>query len=95
MFVRLTYFSLTPERVDEIKKVYHEEVAEVIRQQPGIKNVMLLEPVQHSDEFISCSVWENESYVKAFESSDAYPSALGKIKAAATTSPYQKYYNLE
>ena len=56
MFVRLTHFSLPPERTAEIIKVYHEEIAPVIHEQPGIIDVMLLEPVQSEDEFISCTV---------------------------------------
>lgn len=95
MFVRLTYFSLEPEKIEEMKKVYYDEVAPVIRQQPGIKDVMLLDPVQKSDDFISCSIWESESDIKAFESSEAYPSAIGKIKAAAAKAPSQKYYNID
>jgi heme-degrading monooxygenase HmoA len=51
VFVRLTHFSLEPGKAEEIKNVYHEEVAPVIHQQPGIIDVMLLEPVE-GEEFI-------------------------------------------
>ena len=95
MFVRLTYFSLAPERAKEITKLYHEEVAPVIHGQPGVIDVKLFEPVQSDDEFISCTIWERESDTKAFETSEVYPKLFGKIKAATSKPPHQKYYNLE
>ncbi len=70
MFVRLTHFTLPPEKVNEIKKVYYEDIAPVIKQQAGIVNVLLLEPLEDSDEFISCTIWNSESDTKAFESGD-------------------------
>ncbi|MEO5999696.1 MAG: antibiotic biosynthesis monooxygenase [Chitinophagaceae bacterium] len=95
MFVRLTYFSLAPDITAETKKVYYNEIAPVIQKQPGIVEVMLLEPVNSDDEFISCTVWKSEADTKAFESSSIYNEVFGKIKAATIKSPYQKYYNVE
>jgi heme-degrading monooxygenase HmoA len=94
MFVRLTHFSLAPEKAAEIKNVYHEEVAPVIHQQPGIIDVMLLEPAE-GDEFISCTIWNSEADIKAFESSPSYPDVFGRIRAAAAKPPMQKYYNVK
>lgn len=95
MFVRLTYFNLPSTKAEEITKVYYDEVAPVIHEQPGIVDVMLFEPVQSDDEFISCTIWEKEADTRTFEASDAYPKVFGKIKAATTKPPQQKYYNLK
>lgn len=94
MFVRLTYFSIPPERAEDLKKIYYDDVAPVIRQQMGIIDVMLMVPGHSDDEYISCSIWKNDEYTKTFEESDAYPEVFNKIKAMTIGAPHQKYYTI-
>ena len=68
------------------------EVAPVIRMQKGNKQVLLLEPAEGSDEFISFSLWESEADIKAFESSAEYPAVIGRLKEIVSKPPVQKYY---
>ena len=67
MFLRFTYLSFQRENAAKAKEIYMTEVAPVIRKQKGNKQVLLLEPAEGSDEFISFSLWEAESDIKAFE----------------------------
>ena len=92
MFVRLTYFLLNPDKTEEGKRIYNEEIAPVIRQQPGNENAMLLEPLNKDDEFISCTIWKSQADTSAFESSAIYREVFGKIKVVTATPPQQKYY---
>jgi heme-degrading monooxygenase HmoA len=92
MFLRFTYLYFSPEKASEAKSVYITEVAPEIRKQKGNKQVLLLEPAEGSDEFISFSLWETEADIKAFEASAAYPAVIGKIKGLSSKSPVQKYY---
>ncbi|MEJ7739811.1 MAG: antibiotic biosynthesis monooxygenase [Chitinophagaceae bacterium] len=94
MYVRLTYFNIPPEKADDLKTVYYDDVAPVIRQQMGIIDVMLLVPGHSDDEYISCTIWKNDEYIKDFEKSDAYPDVFEKIKAMAVGAPKQKYYQI-
>ena len=95
MFVRLTHFNIPEDQIDSIKTIYYSEIAPVISQQPGLVNVFLLEPLEVGDDFISCSIWHNETDTRAFESSASYPEVFAKIKAIATKPPMQKYYMAE
>ncbi len=92
MFLRFTYLYFSPEKAAAAKEVYLKEVAPAIRKQKGSKQVLLLEPAEGSDEFISSSLWESEADIKAFETSAAYPAIIGRIKEMTSKQPVQKYY---
>ena len=92
MYLRFTYLYFSPEKATEAKTTYMNEVAPVIRKQKGNKQVLLLEPAEGSDEFISFSLWESEADIKAFEESAAYPAVIGKVKEMSSKPPVQKYY---
>ncbi len=92
MFLRFTYLSFPPEKTDKAKEIYMTEVAPVIRKQKGNRQVLLLEPAEGSEEFISFSLWEAESDIKAFEEGTEYPAVIGRIKEIVSKPPVQKYY---
>ncbi|MDB5223126.1 MAG: Antibiotic biosynthesis monooxygenase [Chitinophagaceae bacterium] len=80
MVVRLTRFSVSPDKAQEAKNVYQQEVVLEVKKQKGNTNVMLLEPADGSDEFISITGWENKADAEAYESSGKYKELVGKIK---------------
>lgn len=92
MFLRFTYLYFDAEKQSEAKAVYNNEVAPAIRKQKGNKEVLLLEPTDGSNEFISYSLWEDESDIKAFEESNEYPPVIARIKELVSRPPVQKYY---
>ena len=93
MVVRLTYFSLLPENVEEAKKIYEQEVIPEVKKQKGNTNVMLLEPTDGSKEYISVTVWDDKSDAEAYESGGKYKELLAKIKGMITDHPVLKTYN--
>ena len=92
MFLRLTYLYFSSEKSAAAKDIYMTEIAPAIRNQKGNKQVLLLEPADGSDEFISYSLWENESDIRKFEANPDYPAIIGRIKEMASKPPLQKYY---
>lgn len=92
MYLRFTYLYFPEDKLAEAKHIYLNEVAPVIRQQPGNQQVLLLEPAEEEAAFISFSLWETEADIKAFETSNAYPSVFGRMKELAIRAPEQKYY---
>ena len=83
MKVRFTHLRFSPEKVAEAKRVYTQEIAPVIRSHQGSKEVMFLEPEGGGDQYISCTVWESEQDLKAFESSPEYGKVIAKIRELA------------
>jgi heme-degrading monooxygenase HmoA len=55
---------------------------------------LLLEPADGSNEFISYSLWEEESDIKEFEASPDYPPVIARIKEMVSKPPLQKYYTV-
>jgi heme-degrading monooxygenase HmoA len=93
MVVRLTRFSLSPEKAAEAKRIYQQEVVPEIKKQKGNTNVMLLEPTDGSNEYISVTVWEDKSDAEAYESSGKYKQMVDKIKGLITDQPILRTYN--
>lgn len=93
-WVRLTYFQLQPEKIDETKKVYYEEIIPVVRAQWGNVDIFLLEPVESEDDFISCTMWESQADGDIYEASGLYEEALGKIEHAFAKSAILKSYEV-
>ena len=91
MKVRFTHLTFSPEKAAEAKRVYTTEIAPVIRSHPGNKDAMFLEPEADGQPYISCTVWENEQDLKAFEGSAEYVEVIGKIRELAEKVE-QKYY---
>jgi heme-degrading monooxygenase HmoA len=69
-------------------------VAPVIRRQPGNQQVLLLEPANGSDAFISFSLWDDEAAIKAFEANTEYQMVIARIKEIVAQPPVQAYYTV-
>ncbi len=93
MVVRLTHFNVSTDDTDEVKKIYNQDVVPEVKKQKGNTNVMLLEPVDGSGEFISVTVWESKADAEAYESSGKYKELVAKIKGKFTGQPILKSYN--
>ena len=78
-WVRLTYLKIQPEKAEEMKKIYHEELIPTAKAQWGNVDVFLLEPVEGEDEYVSCTVWESQADSEIYESSGLYGEQLATI----------------
>jgi len=94
MFARFTYLYFSPEKLAEAKSIYETEIAPVISKQKGNKQALLLEPADDSNEYISYSLWEDESDLKEFEASSDYPPVIARVKEIVSKPPVQKYYHV-
>ncbi|MBD0289117.1 MAG: antibiotic biosynthesis monooxygenase, partial [Flavisolibacter sp.] len=82
-----------PENKDELKRIYTEEVVPVVRQQKGNLNIMLLEPTNMTDSYISVTEWENKADGDAYESSGTYRRLVDKVKDMVAKPPELKTYD--
>ncbi len=93
MVVRLTHFKVSANDTDEVKKVYNLDVLPEVKKQKGNTNVMLLEPMDGSGEFISLTAWDNKINAEAYESSGKYKELVAKINGKFEGKPVLKIYN--
>ena len=71
MWVRLTFIKIQPDKVDEVRKIYYNEMVPTIKAQKGNVDIYLMEPVGEDEEFISLTSWDSK------ENGDSYD--LSKI----------------
>lgn len=95
MLVRLTYCKFAPDSIDEVRKIYNEEIAPVARRQPGNVGIRIMEPVDKADDFISISEWATQADVDAYENSGLYKTLVNKLADFWVKSPVLKTYHVE
>lgn len=94
MIARLTFFSANPRDVEELKKIYLEQIVPVIRNQKGNLGSWLLEPTNQADQFISLTEWISTADADAYESSGTYKELVDKVKNKFNGEPSLKIYNI-
>jgi len=80
MIARLTSISIHPKDVDQVRKIYYDQLVPVIKKQRGNVGVWLLEPTNEKDDFISLTEWISKADAEAYESSGTYKELVGKVK---------------
>ena len=94
MIVRLTRFNVAAAQAEEAKRIYRQEVISAVKKQTGNEDVMLLEPTDGSDEFISVTTWKTQADADAYESSGTYRQLVDKLKGLFSGKPDLKTYNV-
>lgn len=79
MVVRLTRFRIPPDRIKDARKIYKKEIVPEVRGQKGNLNVMLLEPTDDSQDYISFTAWESEEDATNYETSGKFKELAEKI----------------
>ena len=95
MYVRLTFINFLPENKEEAKRIYKAEIVPVVRQQKGNLNIILLEPANEADDYISITEWETKADGDAYESSGTYRRLVDLVKDKFTKRPELKTYTAE
>ena|SRR2546423_4050381 len=95
MFARLVFCKFSPDRIKEVRKIYHGEITPVIRKQKGNLGVSLLEPTDKSSDFISITQWKSRADADAYESSGTYKKMLSKVENFFIKQPELRTYNIE
>lgn len=95
MIVRLTYFSLLPEKVEVLKRMYTDEIVPEVKKQKGNLDCRLLEPVNSTDDYISMTVWDNQEDADNYQSSGKYRQMVEKARQHFAKDPVLKIYHAE
>lgn len=94
MFARLTFISVQPESIEEVKRTYNEQIAPAVKSQKGNIGAWLLEPTDSADDFISLTEWISEADANAYDASGAYKELVDKLKDKFKGKPSLKTYNV-
>jgi quinol monooxygenase YgiN len=94
MFARLTFISIQTDKLENLRKIFNEEVVPVVKSQKGNLGIWLLEPTNENDEFVSLTEWVSKADADAYEASGTYRMLVDKIKDMYTSKPVLKTYNI-
>lgn len=95
MYVRLTYLNFLPEKFNESRKIYEEELVPQIRKQHGNLDARLLEPVDRNDDYISMTTWETKEDSDQYHNSGLYKKLVNRVKDTFSKEPQLKVYTTE
>ena len=95
MWVRLTFVKIQPDKVDEVRKIYYNEIVPTVKAQKGNVDIYLMEPLGEDEEVISLTSWDSKENGDAYESSGTYPEMVNKVKHGFAASPTLKSYEVK
>lgn len=95
MIVRLTYFAISPDKVEAMKRFYNEEAMPVVKSQKGNLDCRLLEPVNKDDDYISMTTWDNREDADAYQNAGVYKKLVEKARPQFKNDPVLKVYKAE
>lgn len=93
MHARVTSVTIKPESVDEMTRIYENDVVPVITSQQGCKAVYLLID-RATGEGISLTLWESEADGSAYEGSGTYQAQVDKVRQSFAAAPSLKTYEV-
>jgi len=92
MLVRLTHLYFIPSRIEESKKIYNEKIVPVVKKIEGNHNIMLLEPTDGSEVYISMTIWKDKASADAYQESGKYKELVDMVKDNYSKPPVLKSY---
>jgi len=95
MFVRFTYFGFKPEKLQELKRFYHEVAIPTVRRQKGNIDCKLLEPVDKTEDYISMTTWESKDDADAYHSKGVYKELVDQVRPYFSKDPVLRVYQTE
>jgi len=80
MYLRLFSIKIKPEKIEELKKIYTEEIIPALRTIKGCRYAYLTESIEDNNEAISITVWDNKKDAENYEKSELFNKLLEKTK---------------
>lgn len=95
MWVRLTFGKIQLDKLDELRRIYYEEIVPAAKAQKGLKDVFLLESVDEEGEVISLTAWDSKEDGDRYEASGTYAKLMNKVKHTFAGPPTLKSYEVK
>jgi heme-degrading monooxygenase HmoA len=94
MFARLITISVQTDYVEELKRVFNDEIVPFMKSQKGNLGISLLELSDNNDDFISLTQWVSKSDAEAYKLSGTHRTLVDKLKDTYKNKPVLKSYNV-
>ena len=93
MFARLTIVQVKADKMDEVIKIYGDQVVPAAKSQKGYKGILLLTDPK-TGKGISVALWESEQDAIANDKSGYYQQQVARFKDYFTKPPVQENYEV-
>jgi quinol monooxygenase YgiN len=80
MYTRIISAKIQPDKVQEFKTLYSEEVIPELENTKGCSFAFLIESLKEENEFLSISVWEDKSFAEEYEASGKFDDLKTKVQ---------------
>lgn len=80
MYTRIVSAKIQPDKVEEFKNIYSNEIIPELETTKGCSFVYLIESLKEENEFLSISVWEDKSFADEYEASGKFDELKEKVK---------------
>ena len=87
MYVRTINVRIRPNKLDETRKIYNEQIVPTVKAQKGNIDIFLMESLDREGEIISFSLWESQKDGDAYEASGTYVQMVNKVKHTFADTP--------
>jgi len=94
MYLRLTFFQVKPDSMDELRNLYNNEVIPAHKRHKGNRFVHLLERLDAPDEGISVTAWDDKAALDTYEDSGEYERLLDKFRNFFSGEPQLRAYEV-
>jgi heme-degrading monooxygenase HmoA len=95
MFVRLTFLDFLPDKIENARRIFNEEIIGVVKAQKGNIGIWLLEPTDKNEGYISLTEWATEADAELYQFSGVYKKLVDKLKDMYKSKPVLKTYTVE
>jgi heme-degrading monooxygenase HmoA len=93
MFARLVTVQFQIERIDEVIKMFEEEVIPVGKSWKGYRQSYFLGN-RSTGECVAFTLWDSEEDIVANDQSSSYQELLGKVAPLITSAPVREVYEV-
>ena len=80
MWIRLIEVKIQPDKLDEARKIYNEEIMPTVKTQKGNVDMFLMESMDREGQVISFTSWDSKEDGDAYEASGTYVEMVNKVK---------------
>ena len=87
MWVRIIEMDIQRDKMDELRKIYNEEVVPVVRSRKGNIDVFMMESQDRPGQVMSFTSWESQEDGDAYERSGTYVKMVNKVKHTFVGTP--------
>ena len=80
MWIRLIEVNIQPGKLDEMRRIYNEQIVPDVKARKGNIDVYLMESLDREGQILSFTSWESQADGDEYEASRGYFQNVNKVK---------------